>query len=269
MHLDVVDLHSFYYRTRLGRIAQESLRSRIVGLWPDTKGQTVAGFGFAGPMLRPFLEGSRRVLNLMPGQQGVMPWPAGEPNRSVLVEETRWPLATGFVDRLIVLHGLETCDRPGELLDEIWRVLGPGGRALFVVPSRTGLWARRDATPFGFGRPYTVGQLESQLRRHGFVPGRQISALHALPSHRPALIRSAAFFERFGARLGWIAPAGAIMIEATKQVFAPTRPGLGEAVRRPLEVLEGIAKPAGKPARGRVSRDAQPAASSRTRPERS
>lgn len=250
MHLDVVDLHSFYYRTKLGRIAQRSLREKIVGIWSNTKGQTVAGFGFAGPMLRPFLADSRRVMNLMPGQQGVMPWPEGLPNHSVMVEETQWPIATGLIDRLIVLHGLETCERQGELLNEIWRVLGPGGRALFVVPSRAGLWARRDVTPFGFGRPYSVSQLESQLRKHGFVPGRQVSALYTPPSHRPWVVRSANVFERFGARMSMLAPAGAIMVEVTKQVNAPTRPGLTDAVRKPLEALEGITAPAGKPVRG-------------------
>ncbi|MEM7439291.1 MAG: hypothetical protein AAF393_06805 [Pseudomonadota bacterium] len=252
MHLDVVDLHSFYYRTKLGRIAQRSLRERIVGLWPVAKGQTVAGFGFAGPMLRPFLGESRRVLNLMPGVQGVMPWPEGELNRSVMVEETQWPVATGMIDRLIVLHGLETCERQGELLDEVWRVLGPGGRALFIVPSRTGLWARRDVTPFGFGRPYSFGQLENQLRRHAFLPGKQVSALFSPPSHRSSVIRSANVFERFGARLSWVLPAGAIMVEVTKRVHAPTRPGLPDAVRKPLKALEGIAKPAAKPVRSRI-----------------
>ena len=44
------------------------------------------------------------------------------------------------------------------------------GRALFVVPNRSGLWARREATPFGFGRPYSLGQLESHLKRGSFTP---------------------------------------------------------------------------------------------------
>ncbi|MEM6619237.1 MAG: methyltransferase domain-containing protein [Pseudomonadota bacterium] len=255
MHLDVIDLHSFYYRTKLGRIAQRSLRERITALWPDTHGQTVAGFGFAGPMLRPFLDRSRRVMNLMPGAQGVMPWPEGGPNRSLMVEETRWPLATGSLDRLIVLHGLETCDRPGDLLNEIWRCLGPGGRALFIVPARNGLWARRDVTPFGFGRPYLVGQLEAQLRKHAFVPGQQMSALYSPPSHRGWVIRSANVFENYGQRLALFAPAGAVMVEATKQVHAPTRPGLPEAVRQPLKALGGITTGPGKPVRGRVHRE--------------
>ena len=252
MHLDVVDLHSFYYRTKLGRIAQRSLRERIVAMWPNTKGQTVAGFGFAGPMLRPFLTDSRRVMNLMPGQQGVMPWPEGMPNHSVMVEETQWAVATGTIDRLIVLHGLETCERQAELLDEIWRVLGPGGKALFVVPNRAGIWARRDKTPFGFGKPYSTGQLEAQLRRHSFVPGRQDTALYAQPSHRPFFVRSAALWERIGRWVPFSMMAGAIMVEVTKQVQAPSRPGLGERVRKPLAALEGIAKPAADPVRGRV-----------------
>jgi hypothetical protein len=62
MHLDVVDLNiPFTISTKLGRIAQRALRERIVQMWPNTKGQTVVGFGFAGPMLRPFLADSRRV----------------------------------------------------------------------------------------------------------------------------------------------------------------------------------------------------------------
>ena len=182
MHLDVVDLRNFYYRTKLGRVAQRAVRDRVVALWPDVKGQTVAGFGFAAPLLRPFLGPARRVVALMPGPQGVMPWPAGMPNVSVLTEETRWPLATGSVDRLVMLHGLETSEHPDALLDEAGRVLGPGGRMLVIVPSRSGLWARADRTPFGFGRPYSLGQLEAQLRGRDFVPETSMGALFAPPS---------------------------------------------------------------------------------------
>ncbi|MGB3146305.1 MAG: methyltransferase domain-containing protein, partial [Paracoccaceae bacterium] len=155
MHLDVLDLRNFYYRTPLGRVAQKAVRDKVCSLWPEAKSLTVAGYGFAVPMLRPYLAEARRVIALMPAPQGVMPWPAGLPNVSVLSEETRWPIETGMIDRLLVMHGLETSDHPAQLLDECWRVLGPGGRALFIVPNRSGLWARADATPFGYGRPYS------------------------------------------------------------------------------------------------------------------
>src|SRR6056297_2779972 len=102
MHLDVHDLRDFYYRSTLGRAAQSTLQRCLVDLWPDVKGQTVAGFGFAVPLLRPFLGDARRVVPLMPGPQGVMPWPANMPNVSVLMEETAWPIETGHIDRLVV-----------------------------------------------------------------------------------------------------------------------------------------------------------------------
>ncbi|GIX12745.1 MAG: hypothetical protein KatS3mg118_0704 [Paracoccaceae bacterium] len=250
MHLDVVDLRNFYYRTRLGRRAQAVLQARLRAMWPRTGGMTVAGFGFAAPLLRPFLADARRVLCLMPAQQGVMPWPAGEPNRAVLVEETLWPLASGMVDRLLVAHGLETCDSPGALLDEIWRVLAPGGRVLFVLPNRAGLWARRDATPFGFGRPYSLGQIEAQLRRHRFAPERSDAALYGPPSHRQFWLRTAPLWETLGQRFGLNGLAGAILVEAGKQVH-PAQ-GVREPARRPLEILQGLAgRP--RPAMGRAA----------------
>ena len=250
MHLDVLDLRNFYYRTQLGRVAQRAIRDQVVQLWPPQAGETVAGFGFAVPLLRPYLAEARRVVGLMPGPQGVMPWPAGMENVSVLCEDTAWPLPTGLVDRLVLMHGLETSENPSAVLEEAHRVLGPGGRALFVVPNRIGLWSRRDVTPFGFGRPYSVAQLEAQLKRHGFTPERSCSVLYAPPSGTRFWLRSANMWETFGRRMPWLA-GGVLMVEASKQVYAPTRGGLGAVVKRPLKVWEGVGKGSPKPALNR------------------
>ena len=45
MHLDVLDLRNFYYRTQLGRVAQRAIRDQVVRLWPPQAGATVAGDG--------------------------------------------------------------------------------------------------------------------------------------------------------------------------------------------------------------------------------
>ena len=247
MHLDVLDLRNFYYRTQLGRVAQRAIRDQMVKHWPPGPGQTVAGFGFAVPLLRPYLAEARRVVGLMPGPQGVMPWPSGLENVSVLCEDTAWPLSTGLVDRLVLMHGLETSENPSAVLEEAGRVLAPGGRALMIVPNRSGLWARSDVTPFGFGRPYSVAQLEAQLRRHGFTPDRSQSVLFAPPDPSRFWLRTADYWEAIGRRIPWLV-GGVLMVEASKQVHAPTRGGLGAAVRRPLRVLEGIGQPAPAPA---------------------
>ena len=247
MHLDVLDLRAFYYRTQLGRAAQRAIRDQMLALWPDARGMNVVGFGFAAPLLRPYLAHARRVTALMPGQQGVMPWPAGLPNISVLCEETLWPVETDSVDRLAVLHGLETSEHPIALLDECYRVLAPEGRALFIVPNRAGLWSRRDATPFGFGRPYTLGQLEGMLAAIGLKPARHVAALYQPPSEKRFWLKTVGFWEKLGSSVSNRFAGGVLMVEVTKQVPAPPRTGLPEAIRRPLRVLDGITSPEPKP----------------------
>jgi SAM-dependent methyltransferase len=243
LHLDVQDLRSFYYRRALGRAVQVSLRDRMLQLWPEAKGLTVVGFGFAVPLLRPYLADARRVVALMPGPQGVMPWPANRPNVSVLCKETRWPLETGHVDRLVMLHALETSEQPSQLLEEAWRVLGPGGRAVFIVPNRAGLWSRSDATPFGFGRPYSIGQLESQLRKHQFVPERQLGALYQFPSERRWWMKSARLFDRIGRQMPTAFAGGAFVVEASKRVHPPEGRVKRVPERSAIPVLEGMTKP--------------------------
>lgn len=249
MHLDVTNLRNFYYRTGLGRSAQRAIRDRLVALWPDVRGQTVAGFGFAVPLLRPYLAQSRRVIGLMPAQQGVMQWPAGMPNVSTLCEEGHWPLANGSVDRLVLLHGLETSDDARLVLREAGRVLADGGRMMVIVPNRRGLWARRDGTPFGFGRSYSLSQIESQLDDYGFQVDRHAAALFAPPSTRGFWLRTAQFWERIGRGVSSYLAGGVLMVEASKRLDEPARGGLREAVRRPMRVLEGLTNPSPEPAR--------------------
>jgi hypothetical protein len=148
-----------------------------------------------------------------------------------------------------MLHGLESADNPAALLAEAWRTLGPGGRMIVMVPNRTGLWARSEATPFGTGRSYTAGQLEAQARNAGFVAERQGAALYIPPSDRRFWLRSAQMWERAGARISRVLVAGVILAEFSKQVSAPIPPGLRVHVPSPLEVLEGIARPRPAPER--------------------
>lgn len=255
MHLDVVDLRAFYYRTKLGRATKAVLQEVLRDLWADTRDETVVGFGFAVPFLRPFLGEARRVVSLMPAQQGVMPWPQQGGNVSCLVEETHWPVNAGSVERLIIAHGLETCERPDALLEEIWRVLAPGGSVVFIVPNRAGIWSRRDATPFGYGRPYSLRQLEGQLRKHKFTTDKQVSALYGPPSEKRFWLRTSRMWEKLGNKLGSQLMAGALVVEASKQIYVMPRGGTPEAIKGPLEVLEGLTKPNPKPVGQRISAD--------------
>lgn len=240
MHLDVQDLRDFYYRSVLGHAARRVIRNQVNALWPpqDVARQSIVGFGYALPVLRPYLKCARRVIALMPGPQGVMPWPASQPNISALCSEERWPLETGHTDRLILLHGLETSERPVDVLSEAYRVLGPGGRALFILPNRSGLWARAEHTPFGYGRPYSISQLETQLRQNDFIPEQHVSVLFQPPSTRRFWMKTAPVWERMGRAIPAVMAGGVMMVVASK-CYPPKRKGSRSPARvlNPLGVL--------------------------------
>jgi len=63
MHLDVRDLKNFYDRTALGRAARGALRNQLCALWPGgrCRGEALAGYGYATPLLGPYLEEAGRV----------------------------------------------------------------------------------------------------------------------------------------------------------------------------------------------------------------
>ena len=247
MHLDVQDLKNFYWGQPLGRVVKEALRKEVLTFWPDLTGRTLVGYGFAVPLLRPYLKQARRIIALMPGPQGVMSWPAAGDNMTVLVDEAFWPLETGHVDRLIILHGLETGEDANSVLEEAIRVLGPGGRAIFIVPNRAGFWSRSEKTPMGFGRPYTISQLETQLRLHGFCPERIGTALYQWPSLKAGWQRLGPFFERIGRNLPAFA-GGVLLVEASKKNQLLPSNKYKSPSKQTLGVLGGIRSGKTKPA---------------------
>lgn len=219
MHIDVEMLRDFY-ASPLGQVVRRLIAGRIRSRWRNTVNETLIGLGYAAPYLGAFSSEAKRIGALMPGQQGALVWPREGCKRSVLIEEEALPLPDNSVDRLLVVHGLEMADRVPPVLREMWRVLAPEGSLLMIVPNRRGLWARTDRTPFGYGRPYSRGQVETMLKDALFTPVEWGEALYLPPFSRDMLLRSAVAWERMGARLtpGF---AGVIIVEASKQVVAP------------------------------------------------
>ena len=231
MHPDVFELRDFYNRP-LGTVVRRLLTSRIRARWRSVEGLPVMGLGFAIPYIGMFRGEASRLGALMPGEQGVLAWPASGPGATVMVEEAMLPLPDASVERLLAVHCLEGSERSSSLLREIWRVLTPEGRLLLVVPNRRGIWARLDSTPFGHGRPYSRAQLERLLGDALFTPIECTPALYMPPFDRAWLVRWATVFERLGAAL-WPGFAGVIIVEAKKELMGalPARVGPRRAGR--------------------------------------
>ena len=222
MYNDAVDLWDFY-GTNLGQVARRLIRRRIRGIWPNVDGMTLMGLGYATPYLRPFRDEAERVFALMPAQQGVLHWPREGRNLVALADESELPLQDVSVDRVLLVHGMECSEQLRPMLQEIWRILAGNGRLLVVVPNRRGLWSRLERTPFGHGHPYSPSQLSRVLRANMFTPTLTTRALYVPPYPWPVVRRSAYGIEDIGAR--WFKQlGGVVIIEASKQIYATTKP---------------------------------------------
>jgi SAM-dependent methyltransferase len=230
MASDVVDLRDFY-RSPLGQVARRMIRRAVRRMWPDLTGTRLLGIGYPAPFLTALSSETERTLALMPASLGVLAWPSDAPNLAALAEEGELPFADFSIDRVLLIHALETSEQAGPLLKEVWRVLAGGGRLLVIAPNRRGIWARLDRTPFGSGRPYTMSQLSQLLRDELFTPVATGTALFVPPSRGRMMLRSARAWERIGTR--WFPTfAGVIMVEAAKQIYA--KPVQARAPKRRL-----------------------------------
>jgi len=233
MPLDVNDLVAFY-SSPLGDVSRRLIGRVLRARWDNCARLSLLALGYGGPYLERFRDEAQRVLAFMPAEQGVVNWPASGRCCSALVDPDMLPLPDASIDRVLVVHGLETAEYPGVLLEEAWRVLTPGGRVILVVPSRRGVWARVDGTPFGQGQPYSKGQLRDLMREALFSPVFWGEALYAPPFRRRFFVNSAPTIERLGAAFG-LPFAGVHIVEATKQVYRPV--GVRRLARREVPAL--------------------------------
>lgn len=249
MWSDVVDLNEFY-ASPLGQVARRMIRRKLRQIWPNVRGQSVLGMGYATPYLQQFRDEAERVVAVMPAPQGVTHWPREEPGLACLAEETDLPLPDLCIDRLVMVHALENTENLRLMMREAWRVLSDSGRLVVVVPNRRGIWARFEhRSPFGHGRPFSRGQIRRLLQDCLFTQGTAEHALFMPPFKRRIVLKSAGAFEKAGNRF-FHAVAGVLIIEASKQLYAATPAHTVRVRRRRLVAISGRGTPLPSQRRG-------------------
>lgn len=210
---------SHFYGSAQGAVACRLVRERVALVWPDLRRQSVLGLGYPGPYMRPWQGQAERCLAAVPAQFGACRWPADGPNLACTLEEDALPFPDLCFDRILLVHGLEMAENARALLREVWRVLKDDGRLLVVAPNRLGLWAHFESTPFGFGQPYSPGQIGRLLASRLFRVERRETALYLPPTQLRLVLRTARLWERGGR---WLSPhlAGVTITEAVKEAYA-------------------------------------------------
>lgn len=217
MPLDSRNLRRFYDSPR-GQITRRYIARRLGERMGEMKGQRLLGVGYVTPFLRPFLESAERVIAAEPVYGRATPWPREARALSASVEEHLLPFPDAFFDRVLVIHGLETADSTRRFLREIWRVLADEGRLILVAPNRVSFWAQLERTPFGFGHPFSNGQLQRLLEDLLFEVEQWDTALF-IPPFGWRAPRLGQAFERLGHRF-WPRLSGVHIVEATKSLYA-------------------------------------------------
>ncbi|MCK5933664.1 MAG: class I SAM-dependent methyltransferase [Fulvimarina manganoxydans] len=252
---DIIDLRDFY-QSALGMAAARAVSLALMPVWKPISDERLVAVGYGGPFLDRFASDAERALAFMPAGQGAISWPPGGASMTALVGLEDLPLGDASVDRILAVHALEFAESPEDFLNEVWRVLAPGGRVVLVVPNRRGVWARFEHTPFGSGRPWSRGQLQRLLRSAMFTPASLSEALFFPPFRRRSLLGLTVALETFG-RKAWPVFAGVVIVEAVKQLYRGV-PVASRAMER-RRASKPVLVPAGAGARIRERQERQPA----------
>ena len=217
MPVDSTSLSRFYDSPR-GQVARRHIAQRLGVRLSNMHGRRLLGLGYPTPYLRPFLDHAERVIAAEPVFGRATPWPREARALAASVEEHLLPFPDAFFDDVLVIHGLETADGARNFLREIWRVLADHGRLVLVVPNRVSFWAQLDRTPFGYGNPYSRGQLQRLLQDALFEIVEWDTALFIPPFgwRAPRIGRN---WERLGHRF-WPRLSGVHIVEAKKTIYA-------------------------------------------------
>ena len=214
MQLDVTHFMAFYDQP-LGRLIRPVVNAQIRKQWPTLSDRRLLGLGYSIPYMQPYYGTAERVLACMPAAQGVTNWPRDKPNLVSLAVEHELPFEDASIDNVLIVHGIELSRHPDWMLRDVWRILAPAGRLIVITVNRSGLWARTESTPFGYGHPYSRGQLNSLLASCDFQSVSVATALHVPPSNNKIVLRSVRVLENLGRRF-WPRLGGLIIVEAQK-----------------------------------------------------
>ncbi|MGB1360944.1 MAG: class I SAM-dependent methyltransferase [Alphaproteobacteria bacterium] len=156
-----------FYNSKIGKRALHFLCEKIDELARIKNDSVVVGFGYTDPYLEKIDGLKNYTVSLIPNF--IEGFNINNNNINVVCDEERLPLSENSVGLFVLTHALENAQNPLALMLEINQVVNAGGKVIVVVPNRVGIWARQTKNPFGFGRPYTEGQLRRLMAQAGFV----------------------------------------------------------------------------------------------------
>lgn len=189
---------SSFYHTAIGQTLAAQFRHDIQGFLPQHADARWAAIGYPFPVLDNLYASDCVGIT---GRLGGGLWPEMGGNRSMVMDDADWPLASHSLDALVILHGLEFAQDPEVFMAEAARVLVGQGTLIAVVANRRSLWSSVEWSPWGHGQPFTANQMQDLLHRHGLAITAHIPAIFVPPVRWRPVWRIAQHIEKIGRML--------------------------------------------------------------------
>lgn len=223
------DTYARWRASRLGRVVESMERELVLEQAGSLAGRRVLdlGTGDGTYAIAAARRGAASVLGIdrsasMIAAARARAEQAGFAPQWLVAEVPPLPLASESIDVALAVTLLCVAERPHALLDELARVVVPGGVVVVGELGAGSAWAlqRRvrgwfGASPWQRARFWTAARLRASVERAGLVPEVLVGALRMPPSERLACAMPA--FDRCSA---WLGTRGAafLVVRARKPV---------------------------------------------------
>jgi len=225
-----VKIFDDFYQTVLGSAVCQIFYDKIKQTWP-TLNEDVLFVGYGLPFATKFGEDAVSSNFFIPIAKHINFSPNIAEDRCIVGDDGYIPIQDNSYKYIVVIHALEHALDPKVFLREVWRVLKPEGRVIFIVPNRRRVWSSVEKTPFGHGNPYSTNQLKTALENRLLIPQKNTTALFLPPSQFfavPRLLSAAEWVLK-----GWLHGMGGVhFIEAKKQVYGALTMPLAEKTKQ-------------------------------------
>lgn len=206
-----------FYAAPAGKLLDGEIAAYLDAAWEDGDlgRRHMMCLGFPPPVLRRKAASARSFSLLCPPFIGAVPWVEGDVSKAAVVDPSRLPLREGCFDRVLVCHAFEYLEDPLSFVEELWRALAPGGRAIFLVANKRWPWHRRGAPWQHRAVRVPVKTFCAFLRRNGLAPLKRTGCLYGLPVEFPESPKARELVRAVNRGTG-LAGAGFYLLEAEK-----------------------------------------------------
>lgn len=172
-----------FYKTASGKYLSNEIENLLIRGWAEAELARchILCLGFPPPGLKVVTPKAASFALFTPAFLGPKKMVQKGLNISALGDEAHLPFHSGSYDLAFIFHALEYIEDPVSFLEEVWKVLSPGGRVLVMVPNRKGAW-RKSGVPYSKAtRGFLFREIKTLLSDKGFTITGNFGASYGLP----------------------------------------------------------------------------------------